>query len=84
MEEEEDMSEFPKYHEDAHLGFKDPSGRSQAGYFESLLHHHNQYMTPREKEEAIRENEKNFVDAYLSPKGPSKWLSKQELSTIHD
>jgi hypothetical protein len=34
-------------------------------------------MAPREKEEAIRENERNFVEAYLSPDGPSKWMSKE-------
>ena len=84
MEEDDGLTAQTKYEENAHLGFKDPSGRSNAGYFDSLLHHHNQYMAPSEKEQAIRENERNFVDAYLPPTGPSKWLTKEELTTIHD
>lgn len=41
-------------------------------------------MPPKEKEEILRQNEKNFVDAYESPSGPFKWLSAQELNVIHD
>jgi len=33
-------------------------------------------MPPREKEEAIRENERNFIEGYASPTGPMKWLNK--------
>jgi len=41
------------------------SNSSRDGYFESLLHQHNKYMTPeQEKEEMLRENELNFVDGY--------------------
>jgi hypothetical protein len=34
-------------------------------------------MIPKDKEEAIRENERNFIEAYLSPEGPNKWMSKE-------
>ena len=74
---EDKIDENPKYYHDQQVGFKDPSGRSDAGYFDSLLHHHNQYMIPKDKEEAIRENERNFIEAYLSPEGPNKWMSKE-------
>jgi hypothetical protein len=40
-------------------------------------------MTPKEKEEDLRENERNFVEAYLSPEGPSKWMSKEQLEYVH-
>ncbi len=40
-------------------------------------------MSPKEKEEAIRENEKNFIEASQSPTGPSKWMSKEEIERIH-
>ena len=77
---EENLADNAEYHEDMHLGFKDPSGKPEAGYFESLLHHHNHNMAPREKEEIHRQNEKNIVDAYESPTGPFKWLSSKELN----
>ncbi len=62
--EEEKLVINPRYHEEARVAFKDPSGKSSDSYFDTLLHHHNQYMPPTDKEEAIRENERNFVDAY--------------------
>jgi hypothetical protein len=34
-------------------------------------------MGPQDKEEAIRENERNFVESYLSPTGPMKYLTKE-------
>lgn len=40
-------------------------------------------MKPMEKEEAIRENERNFIEATQSPTGPSKWLSREELEAVH-
>ena len=80
---EDMLTENPKYFENVQLGFKDPSGRSDTPYFESLLHHHNQYMSPKEKEEAIRENERNFVESYLTPTGPMKWMSRDQIEKIH-
>jgi hypothetical protein len=84
LKQETDFNEdHPYYKKDAVLGFKDPSGKNDEGYFQGLLNQHNQYMTPKEKEEAIRENERNFIEAYQSPTGPSKYLSKAELESIH-
>lgn len=40
-------------------------------------------MTPREKEEAIRDNERNFIEAYGSPSGPMKYMNKKQLEAIH-
>jgi hypothetical protein len=40
-------------------------------------------MTPQEKEEAIRENERNFIESYLSPEGPNKYMSKEQLEYVH-
>jgi hypothetical protein len=77
------LEEFPTYKKDVVLGFKDPSGKNDEGYFEGLLNQHNNYMTPKEKEEAIRENERNFIEAYGTPEGPMKWLSKEELECTH-
>ena len=77
------ISENPKYFNDVQLGFKDPTGKSDKSYFESLLDHHNQYMSPTQKEEAIRDNERNFIEAYASPTGPMKWLSKEQLEKVH-
>jgi len=34
-------------------------------------------MGPKEVEEAVRENERNFVESYETPTGPMKWLSKE-------
>lgn len=72
----------PKYFEDKRVAFKE-AGETNPPFFESLLHHHNQYLAPQDKEEAIRENEKNFVEGYLSPTGPMKWLNEKELEQIH-
>ena len=80
---EDKLDDNPKYFHDQQVGFKDPSGRTEAGYFDSLMHQHNQYMTPKQKEEAIRENERNFIEAYLGPEGPSKYMSKEELEHVH-
>lgn len=44
---EDKLDDNPKYYHDNQVGFKDPSGRSDAGYFDSLMHQHNQYMTPK-------------------------------------
>jgi hypothetical protein len=54
---DENPADAAEYHEDMHLGFKNPNGKPEAGYFESLLHHHNHNMAPREKEEIHRQNE---------------------------
>ncbi len=40
-------------------------------------------MTAREKEEALRENERNFIEAYGSPVGPMKYLNKKQFNAIH-
>jgi len=40
-------------------------------------------MATKEKEEAIRENERNFVDAYGAPTGPFKWMSKEQIEKVH-
>lgn len=40
-------------------------------------------MSPAEKEELIRENEKNFIESYGSPTGPTKWMSAEEINKIH-
>jgi hypothetical protein len=80
---EDRVNENMSYQHQETVGFKDPSGKSDATYFDSLLHQHNQYMTPKDKEVAVRENERNFVEAYLSPEGPSKWMSKEDLEYVH-
>jgi hypothetical protein len=38
---EDRINENANYHHDQQVGFKDPSGRSDASYFDSLLHQHN-------------------------------------------
>ena len=83
MLKENDIDDHPYYKKDAVIGFKDPSGKNDEGYFQGLLNQHNHYMTTKEKEEAIRENERNFIEAPMSPTGPSKYLSKEELNSIH-
>lgn len=40
-------------------------------------------MGPKEKEEAVRENERNFIEGYSSPTGPMKWLSKDQINKVH-
>ena len=78
-EETGELADNLKYKEDSTVAFDRPEG----SYFETLLHHHNHVMPPSQKEEAIRENERNFVESYLSPKGPSKWLSKEQIEKVH-
>jgi hypothetical protein len=41
QEGETRIEEESKYYENEVLGFKDPSGKSESPYFDSLLHHHN-------------------------------------------
>ena len=44
------------------------SNSSRDGYYQSLFHQHNKYLTPEtESEDMIRENEMNFVDGSQSP-----------------
>jgi len=31
----------------------------------------------------LRENERNFVDAYGSPVGPFKWLTNDQIKKVH-
>lgn len=38
-------------------------------------HQHNQYLVTEDKEEILRDNERNFVEAYESPQGPFKFMS---------
>ena len=40
-------------------------------------------MTTQEKEEALRENERNFIEGYEGPSGPMKYLNKDQLNQIH-
>lgn len=40
-------------------------------------------MTPKQKEEAQRENERNFVEGYQSPTGPFKWMDKAQIDLVH-
>lgn len=49
----------------------------------AFRHHHNQYMTTQDKEEVIRENEKNFVEAYGSVTGPIKYMSAKDIEQVH-
>jgi hypothetical protein len=54
------------------------SDSHQQGYFDSLLHQHDNYMMPDgEKEEMLRENEINYVSAYNSTNGPIKFMSEE-------
>jgi hypothetical protein len=83
LSKDNDIEDHPYYKKDVVVGFKDPSGKNDEGYFQGLLNQHNQYMVTKDREEAIRENERNFIEASQSPTGPSKWLSKEELESIH-
>ena len=58
---------------------------SEAGYFQSLLHQHNEYMpmSPNEKEEMIRDNEMQFIEGYQSPVGPLKYMSDAAKEKVH-
>ena len=49
------------------------------------MHQHNRYMdlTLDEKEEMARNNELSFVDAYNSPVGPFKYMSKEAIDKVH-
>ena len=40
-------------------------------------------MRPEEREEVSRENEKNFIEGYLTPTGPFKYLGAEQISQIH-
>lgn len=40
-------------------------------------------MATDDKEEIIRENEKNFIEAYESPVGPLKYMKSKEITKIH-
>ena len=54
------------------------------GFFESLLHQHNRYLTPEtESEEMVRDNETNYVNGYMSPNGPIKFMSKDAKEKVH-
>ena len=56
----------------------------QEGYFQSLLHQHDNYMMPDgETEEMIRENEMNYVSAYNSTSGPIKYMSEDHKEKVH-
>ncbi len=36
-------------------------------------------MRPEEREEVNRENEKNFIEGYLTPTGPFKYLEAEQI-----
>lgn len=40
-------------------------------------------MMPSNKEELLRENEKNFIEGYGSPQGPTKWMKREDIDKIH-
>ena len=40
---------------------------TEESYYQGLLYSKTFYKPPEEKEENIRENERNFVDSYSSP-----------------
>ena len=40
-------------------------------------------MRPEEREEVNRENEKNFIEGYLTPTGPFKYLEAEQIKQIH-
>jgi hypothetical protein len=40
-------------------------------------------MPPEEREELIRENERNFIEGYSGPQSPFKYLSKEEIARTH-
>lgn len=40
-------------------------------------------MAPKDREEAHRENERNFIEGYHNPTGPFKWLDKTQIDVIH-
>jgi len=60
------------------------SQSNEDGYFQSLLHHHNKYLTPdHESEEMIRDNETSFVDGYQGPAGPFKYMTEEAKEKVH-
>ena len=60
------------------------SASQTQGYFESLLHQHNNYNNLEgDSEEMIRENELNFIQGYQSPTGPMKYMSKEAKAKVH-
>ena len=60
------------------------SDSNQAGYFQSLLQHHNKYMSlDGENEDMIRENEMNFVQGLQSPTGPLKFMTEEAKAKVH-
>lgn len=61
------------------------SSTKRDGYFQSLLHQHNEYMPlgPDEREEMIRENEINYVEGYQGPGGPLKYMSEEAKEKVH-
>lgn len=46
MQSEDALKDQVYYNHDVVTDFKDPSGRSKEGYYQSLLNQHNQYMMP--------------------------------------
>ena len=50
----------------------------------SILHQKNQYFKTKDKEEMIRDNERNFVEAPgISVDGPFKYMSKDQVEEVH-
>jgi len=53
------------------------SSSHDTGYFESLFLQHDNHLVPEgEKEEMIRDNEINYIQAYQGPLGPLKYMSE--------
>lgn len=57
----------------------------EAPFFQSLLHQHNDYMTPLDQPEMLlRDNERNFVEAqHANVEGPHKYLTEEEKIKVH-
>ena len=55
------------------------------GYFQSLLHQHNEYMplSAEEREEMVRDNEVQFIEGYQGPTGPMKYMSAETKEKVH-
>ena len=80
-----ETTERTHYVDDKHVNFS-TLGKEKA-YFESLLDQYTDTMNrPKEsKEELLRENERNFVEAAgSSVAGPFKYMSKEQVELIHE
>lgn len=72
-----------EYFEDKTVKYRDH--KSEAPFFQSLLHKHNVYTKPTDsKEEMIRDNELHFIEGpSANVDGPFKYLSEERINAIH-